>query len=600
MRNTDYSGVRITDGFWLERQKTLREATADAVYNRFTDTHRFSALECAWREGDPHMPHIFWDSDVAKWIEGVAYLLKTEDNKKWRAIIERVTDLFIKNQDADGYFNSHFLVAEKDMRFKERGNHELYCLGHWIEGAVAYFEATGERRLLDAVCRFVDCVERIFKTERSAPFITPGHPELELALVRLWKTTGEARYFDLAKYFIDEHGANAEEPPPAQTYPQIFYNQDDMPVRARKTIEGHSVRALYLLSGMIDVARETNDEELADACKRMFENCTERKMYVTGGVGSLDDGEAFSDDYYLPGRTSYAETCAAISLAMAALRMQTIDENAKYADIAERVMYNGSISGISLDGKKFFYANAHEIDLDFNHVNKYNPRHDRFPKTERVEVFTCSCCPPNILRFIASISGYVLSESDDTIFVNQYMSSESDELDVITRYPADGNVLIKRKKKSKALAVRIPSWCRSFEISAEYELKNGYAFIKSCEDEIKITFDMPIRLVSANRRCHENAGRAAVMRGPVVYCAEGIDNFKDMQAAVIDKSAKFYLCDSEFFVPSIKTEVKLPKCDALYSDLEDVEYDSVSLKLIPYFAYANRGSSDMQIWFLHS
>ncbi|MBR2465598.1 MAG: glycoside hydrolase family 127 protein [Clostridia bacterium] len=600
MRNTDYSGVRITDGFWLERQKTLREATADAVYDRFTDTHRFSALECTWREGDPHMPHIFWDSDVAKWIEGVAYLLKTEDNPKWRAIIERVTDLFIKNQDADGYFNSHFLVAEKDMRFKERGNHELYCLGHWIEGAVAYFEATGERRLLDAVCRFVDCVERIFKTERSAPFITPGHPELELALVRLWKTTGEARYFDLAKYFIDEHGANAEEPPPAQTYPQIFYNQDDMPVRARKTIEGHSVRALYLLSGMIDVARETNDEELADACKRMFENCTERKMYVTGGVGSLDDGEAFSDDYYLPGRTSYAETCAAISLAMAALRMQTIDENAKYADIAERVMYNGSISGISLDGKKFFYANAHEIDLDFNHVNKYNPRHDRFPKTERVEVFTCSCCPPNILRFIASISGYVLSESDDTVFVNQYMSSESDELDVITRYPADGNVLIKRKKKSKALAVRIPSWCRSFEISAEYELKNGYAFIKSCEDEIKITFDMPIRLVSANRRCHENAGRAAVMRGPVVYCAEGIDNFKDMQAAVIDKSAEFYLYDSEFFVPSIKTEVKLPKCDALYSDLEDVEYDSVSLKLIPYFAYANRGSSDMQIWFLHS
>lgn len=600
MRNTDYSRVRITDGFWLERQKTLREATADAVYDRFTDTHRFSALECAWREGDPHMPHIFWDSDVAKWIEGVAYLLKTEDNPKWRAIIERVTDLFIKNQDADGYFNSHFLVAEKDMRFKERGNHELYCLGHWIEGAVAYFEATGERRLLDAVCRFVDCVERIFKTERSAAFVTPGHPELELALVRLWKTTGEARYFDLAKYFIDEHGANAEEPPPAQTYPQIFYNQDDMPVRARKTIEGHSVRALYLLSGMIDVAKETNDEELADACKRMFENCTERKMYVTGGVGSLDDGEAFSDDYYLPNRTSYAETCAAISLAMAALRMQTIDENAKYADVAERVMYNGSISGISLDGKKFFYANAHEIDLDFNHVNKYNPRHDRFPKTERVEVFTCSCCPPNILRFIASISGYVLSESDNTVFVNQYMSSESDELDIITRYPADGNVLIKRKKKSKALAVRIPSWCRSFEISAEYELKNGYAFIKSCEDEINIAFDMPIRLVSANRRCHENAGRAAVMRGPVVYCAEGVDNFKDLQSVVFDKSAEFYLHDSEFSVPSIETEAKIPKRGELYFDLSDAEYDNVSLKLIPYFAYANRGSSDMQIWFLHS
>ncbi len=599
MKNVDYSRVDINGGFWQKKQKMLRDVTVGAIYDRFSETHRFSALECKWDGDESEKPHIFWDSDVAKWVEGVSYLIAREPNEKWRSTVEHVIDCFIENQDENGYFNSHFLVTEQENRFKNRGDHELYCAGHWIEAAIAYFEATGERRFLDAVCRFADYIERVFKIERSAAFITPGHPELELALVRLYETTGERRYFELAEYFINEHGANSVDGPISRQLCDPEYNQDAVPLRARRTVDGHAVRALYLLSGMIDVAARTGDAELAEACYAMFDDCVNKKMYITGAVGFGVGSEAFSREYFLPNRSAYAETCASIALAMAAQRMLLLEEDGKYADAVERVIFNGMLSGISQDGRSFFYVNPLEIDLDFNHVNKFAPEKDSYPETQRKTVFGCSCCPPNILRFIASIGGYVLSESSDTVFVNQFMNADSDIVKITTDYPADGRVLIERRDmKGKRLAVRIPSWCKHFTISEKYTLKNRYAFIDSENGSVEVNFDLPVRLVYANRRNHDNAGKCALMRGPVVYCAERVDNFKDLQAVRVYPCEDFELKSSSFSLPTIVIPALIPReSDKLYLDSDSEGYDTVRLTLIPYHAFANRGESDMVVWF---
>lgn len=600
MKSLDYSTVTLTDGFFKERRDLIARVSIDAIYDRFEETHRFEALECKWREGDPHVPHIYWDSDVAKWVESASYFLTEKTEPRWVERIESIIDLFIKNQDEQGYFNSHFLVTEQDKRFKNRIDHELYCAGHWIEAAVAYYEATGKTRFLDAVSHFADYIERAFKTEHSAAFFTPGHPELELALVRLYRATGERRYFDLAKYFIDEHGVHPEDRMWQRDRGwSEDYNQDLTTLRERTSIDGHCVRALYLLSGMIDVAATTEDSELADACKRIFDNCAEKKMYVTGGVGSTRHGEAFTVDYHLPNRTSYTESCAAISLAMAANRMLKIDENAKYADVVERVLYNSGLSGISLDGKSFFYENPLEIDLDFNHPNVMEPRSDHYPKPTRSEIFVCSCCPPNISRFIASVSGFAIAESDTTVFVNQFMSVDSPLVTVKTDFPTSGKITVTAKDKSRRLAIRIPAWAKSFTLNKSYEIRNGYAFINETVGDTELVLDMSPRLVASNRRAHDNAGRVAVMRGPVVYCAEGIDNGSDLASVLLKKDTSFRLEQEDLPLPVIFADAKRPsESNVLYSDLDEVKYDALTLRLIPYFAFANRGESDMIVWLL--
>ena len=355
-----FSTVRINDGFWKQKQKMIRETTAYAVYERFRDTGRFEALECKWKEGDPDSPpHIYWDSDVAKWIEGVAYLTALEKCEDLEKIADKAIENIVRNCDENGYFNSHYLVTEQEKRFTNRGCHELYCAGHLIEAAVAYRDATGKDALLKAMCRFADYIEQVFKVEKSAAFTTPGHPELELALVKLYHATGERRYLELSKFFVDEHGTNDKDISMEEREKKgiLSYNQDEMPLRQRGTVEGHCVRALYLLCSMADLAREYGDAELTAACERCFDNIVNKRMYITGGVGSTYVGETFTVDYHLPNRTAYAETCAAISLAMFASRMQSLRADGRYGDIVERVIYNGMLSVISMDGRSFFYEN---------------------------------------------------------------------------------------------------------------------------------------------------------------------------------------------------------------------------------------------------
>lgn len=602
MKNIPFTDVSITGGYWHERQRINREVTEQAVYDRFAESGRFDALKCEWKEGDPNLPHIFWDSDVAKWIEGAAYLLETEQNDTAVEIIETVIDRIIEHRDEHGYFNSHFLVTEQDKRFQMRDCHELYCAGHLIEAAVAYYHATGKDRFLKVMCKFADYIEQVFKIEKSAAFTTPGHPELELALMKLAEATGEQRYADLAKFFIDEHGCHPEET--TYAWAHGMYNQDEMPIRERSTAEGHSVRALYLMSGAADVAYAYHDDELKAACERVFENIVNRRMYVTGGVGSTHLGEAFTVDYDLPNRTAYAETCAAISLAMFAGRMLRFGADSKYADIVERTIYNGVMSGVSMDGKAFFYENPLEIDPDFNNVNTSTEMKERLPITQRLELFECSCCPPNILRFVASIGGYAYGEDDDIVYIHQYvdstLSTEGSKLTVNTRYPADGTICVNVESDKKQLALRIPGWCKSFTLNREYTLKNGYAYVNLDKSgEIVLELAMPVCLIAANRKVHASAGRVAVMRGPVVYCAEGVDNGSDLATIAIDKNAEFTVTEGEFLLPNLTTTATRPQAsEALYEEVCEQADEELPLTLIPYYAFANRGESAMQVWLL--
>lgn len=606
MNQVPFYQTKINDGFWKIKQDMVKDTTVHAVYNRFTDTHRFDALRCQWKKEGAYEAHYFWDSDVAKWIEGVAYILEETSAPDLEAICDQTIEEIIKNSDENGYFNCYFLCTRQDERFTNRDCHELYCAGHLMEAAVAYYKATGKDAFLKAMCRFADYIERVFKIENSASFVTPGHPELELALVRLYQATGETRYLELSKYFIDQHGNNEKDlpaDPKTTSWANNNYNQDISPLREISTAEGHCVRALYLLCGMIDIATAYQDQELFQACKRAFENIVNKRMYITGSVGSTHIGETFTIDYHLPNRTAYTETCAAISLALFAGRMQNTEIDSRYADTVERAIYNGVLSGVSMDGKSFFYENPLEIDPKFNNVNPATTTKERYPITQRLEVFGCSCCPPNIVRFIPSIANFLYSTSEDTVFVHQYMDSETkyEDLHLIqkTQYPVDGNIHISCDSSKKWIALRIPGWCTAFQLNHNYELKNGYAFISlNGHTEIDLNLEMPVVAISANRQVHDCAGRIAIQRGPIVYCVEGVDNGDDLKCLALDPNGSYTLSEAQFLVPNIQTTGYLPaSSDALYSPLQADEQE-VPVTLIPYFAFANRGTTEMQVWIL--
>ena len=592
MKNIECKNIKINGGFWKAKQDMVNDITLKSVYERFKETHRFDALDCNWKEGAPNMPHVFWDSDIAKWIESVGYNAYFYENAELIKIVDEAVEKIIENRDENGYFNSHFLVTGE--RFTDRSEHELYCAGHLMEAAVAYYKATGKRDLLDAMCEYADYIEKVFVKENSATYVTPGHPEIELALVKLYEATGEKRYLELSKFFIDNHGANDKD---KELYRgcNLLYNQDDKPLRERDTVDGHCVRALYLLAGAADIAHLYNDDELFEAAERCFENVVNKRMYITGATGSTCHGESFTIDYDLPNRDAYAETCAAISLAFFANRMIRLNTDSKYADAVERVMYNGAISGISMDGKGFFYENPLEIDVDFNEVHPCTDGGRRYPITQRKEVFDCSCCPPNVTRFIQGVGEYMYSYTDDTLLVHQYVESqmtfENTKVIQKTAYPSDGEVIITLKNNKKDyVALRIPGWCKEFTVNKEYNLNKGYIYIKADEnDEIKINFNMPVRFISSNKKVHTNSGRVAVMRGPVVYCLEGVDNGKDLSGLKVDIKAETQLVEGQFIIPNIIAKgLKEPDNNNLYFDATD-EYIETTLKFIPYYSYANRG-----------
>lgn len=606
MERIDFKNTVITGGLWKKKQDMLRKTTVYAVYDRFVDTGRFDAFRCDWKEGDPVKPHFFWDSDVAKWIEGAAYLTSLRREPKLEKIVDETVGLIVKNQGDDGYFNIYFTVVEPEARFTDRTRHELYCAGHLIEAAVAYFEATGKRRFLDAMIRYADYIYERFYVLKDAAFKTPGHEEIELALVKLYRCTGDEKYLALAKYFIDERG-NKEESGDEKAYD--VYSQSHLPVREQREALGHAVRATYLYSAMADLARLSGDAGLKDACEALFDDIVQKKMYITGGIGSSSCGEAFTLPYDLPNVVAYTETCAAIGLAFFASRMLDLDVDSKYSDVIERVIYNGFLSSTSLDGKAFFYENPLEVIPYLSERDKLNNYKGmwsepiRFPDKSRSEIFYCSCCPPNVVRFIPSIAGFMYSDDGETLYVHQYMQSKTtvtrgeEKLTVrqTTRYPESGRVKIKVDGGSTKIAVRVPFWCEK-----KFETVKGYAHFELKDGEtLSLDFGMPTRLIEAKSDVALDCGRYAVMRGPVVYCIEGVDNEGHLRDIRVDPRASFRAGKNETLgVPTLTVRAWRREEDGdapLYSVMRRrlVRCDAV---FIPYYAFANRGESEMLVW----
>lgn len=616
-----FENSRITGGFWKQRQDIFRRVTIDAVYDRFEETGRFEALKFNWKPGMPFKPHIFWESDVTKWIEGAAYFLKKERNEELEARIDELVARMERTQEADGYLNAYFTVVEPDARFTRRTDHELYCAGHLIEGAIAYAEATGKDAMLRVAMKYADLIDRVFRIEHSAAFDTPGHEEIELALMKLYRYTKEERYLKLAEYFINTRGTSARDT--TYDFTDQEHMQSHLPVRKQKTAEGHAVRALYLYSAMADLALETKEEELTECCRTLFENITAKRMYVTGGIGSTHRGESFTFDYDLPEYTAYNETCASIALALFCRRMWLIEADSRYADCAERALYNTVLSGVSLSGDEFFYENPMSADPRRNAFNESRPDglKEHLPILKRVKVFGCSCCPPNLVRTVGSIADYMysVSEEENTVFAHCYMEADSDLslngkkilLSQKTAYPYDGKVLIQVESEGDfTLAVRIPGWCRNAVLTvngkeAHEEAVKGYVYLKrhwAAGDEVLLDFPMDVKWIAANPKVIDACGRVAVTRGPLVYCAEGLDN-EDMplKSVRVVRNGKVEITEEkigQMKLPVIRMQaLGVKPFECLYTE-DEVQEEECRLKLIPYFAWTNRGVTEMTTWFL--
>ena len=621
--------VRITGGFWAERIRTNRQATLPIEYAQCRKTGRLKAWKLGWRPGQGPPPHIFWDSDAAKWLEAVGYSLAACPDRKLQRLADGVIDDIAAAQQPDGYLNIYFTVAEPDKRWCNlRDRHELYCAGHLMEAAVAYYEATGKRKLLDVLCRYADHIARTFGRRRGQKRGYPGHEEIELALVKLYRATGQRRYLDLARFFIDERGrrphyftkeAKARGDDPKDYWARSYdYCQAHLPVRRQSEVVGHAVRAMYLYSGMADVAAETGDRTLVHACKRLWRNLTEKRMYVTGGIGPTHANEGFTVDYDLPNETAYAETCAAIGLVLWAHRMLQLDPDGRYADVMERALYNGVLSGVSFDGTRFFYVNRLAA---YPAMAKAGPT--RRSGLTRQEWFGCACCPPNLARLVASLGGYVYSQGPREARVHLYAAGSA-ELDVAGRrvvleqktdYPWKETVRIAVRPERPAtftLALRIPGWCRrpALEINGKSVrigpiLKKGYARIRRewrRGDRVTLRLPMPPERVEAHPRVRQNAGRVALQRGPIVYCLEEIDNGRDLADLVLPPDAKIRVeSGRKLFggVPVLTARARRRDAKDWAGNLYRPAASgmkSVAFKAIPYFLWANRSVGEMVVW----
>jgi len=574
---------------------------------------------------------VFQDSDVGKWLEAVGYVLMQSSDPGLEELADSAIDDIVAAQQSDGYLNTYYIINGLDKRFTNlKDNHELYCLGHLLEGAVAYYQATGKDRLLNALIRYVDLVARLIGPEEGKKHGYPGHEEIELALMKLYSITKDEKHLKLARFFIDERGrapfyfreetgkyGNKDHWKDSPF--QYNYYQAGEPVREQQYAMGHAVRAMYLYSGMTDVAVKTGDSTLVDACKRLWNDVINRQMYITGAVGSSAYGESFTFDYDLPNDTIYAETCASIGLCFFAKRMMKMECNAQYGDILEKCLFNGVISGMSYDGTSFFYVNPLEVVPEASEKD-YLRHHIQ---VTRQKWFGCACCPPNIARLLASVSNYAYSKSEDRILVHLFMESRvKTELksgrigfDIETNYPWDNVVFIKVNEAPSSpmqIAIRIPGWCENFELringnKVRYGLENGYAMIERVfqqEDKIELDLDMPVTMAEANPRVREDVGKIAVMRGPVVYCLEEVDNGKDLHRIYVERDTTFRCkYDKNFLGGAVLLESDGKKLsqtewepDKLYRKATKPEFDSIRLKWIPYYLWSNREPGEMVVW----
>nr|WP_321295311.1 beta-L-arabinofuranosidase domain-containing protein [uncultured Sphaerochaeta sp.] len=638
-----YRQVDFPQGFWKQRQDLNRSVTLKAEYEQLEKTGRIASLSHQWQEEDWYKPHHYWDSDIAKWIEAAAYVLGKQEDREIEEKVDHLVELMRSHQLDDGYFNTYFSTVGKGKRWTNvYVMHELYCAGHLIEAAVAYYEATGKDAFLTMMSRYTDHILSIFGPEEGKMHGYPGHEEIELALVKLYRATKHRPYLELAAYFINERGkqphffelealGRGEDPDKNPLRDILNRNylsegpyasyQAHKPVREQTEAVGHAVRAMYLYTAMADVAGELGDESLLQACRNLWKNVTQARMSITGGIGALEFGERFTFDYDLPNESVYNETCASIGLIFWAHRMLQIEKDSVYADVMEQTLYNGVISGISLTGDHFFYSNhlACQPELYTHNVSR-NPR--LLP--QRQSWFEVSCCPPNLARLTASLGQYLYSTTDKDLYVHLYtantvrtpIAGNTVELKTTTDYPWDGKIFITigtDEPLAFTLHARIPTWCKhpSVRINGKQyactkeNLVKGYLPIErtwNAGDELILDFPMEVRFLQAHPAVRHNTGRVAVARGPMMYCFEEVDNGKRLQDVVLDTQAPSQVewrADLLGGVQAIRLKGasrSLTQWEGvLYQEVEQ-EWEERSLTAIPYYTWSNRALGEMIVW----
>ena len=625
--------VQITGGFWKTKMDVNRRESLPIEFQRCEETGRIDALRQTWTPGQPNQPHIFWDSDVAKLIEACSYSLAAHRDPTLETKVDEVIALFASAQQSDGYLNSHYTTVEPQNRWTNlRDNHELYCAGHIIEAAVAHFQSTGKRTFLDVACRYADYIATVFGRGEGQRRGYPGHEEIELALVRLYYATQQSRYLDLAEYFINERGqsphyfdqeAIARGDDPQKYWLKTYeHSQSHIPVREQKKPVGHAVRATYLYTGMAAVAGATGDKTLLTACQRLWKTLTTTQMHISAGIGQIARNEGFTTDYDLPNESAYLETCATIGMAFWGHRMLDWEPDSTYSDVVEQALYNGTVSGVSTDGRRFFYGNplaAHPgFDGNGNFVKEgYHYR--------RQEWFGCSCCPTNIARMIANFPSFLYTSRGDELAVHQYAASTSslqvaNQSVVIkqkTNYPWDGEITLEITPEKTApwcLAIRIPGWCKSAVVKVNGRkiklvdvMSKGYARLQrdwKAGDVVTLSLTMTVDRIEAHPAVRQNAGRVALRRGPVVYCIESADNGDNLNgiSLLTEPAFKVSLGTGSILkgIPVITAKAirtkPANKKDPLYGDIGNWPRVSCKITAIPYHLWANRKPGEMLVW----
>ncbi|MCZ8519435.1 MULTISPECIES: glycoside hydrolase family 127 protein [Paenibacillus] len=649
-KSTAPANRSIQDPFWSHYIRLVREVMVPYQWEALNDRVEGAAPSHAVRnfkiaageEEGSFYGMVFQDSDAAKWLESAAYLLETHRDPALEETADSLIELIVKSQREDGYINTYFTLKEPGREWTNLAEcHELYCAGHLIEAGTAYYRATGKPRLLEAVCRFADYMDSIFGREAGKLRGYDGHQEIELALYKLYQTTGKEKYLQLCRYFLEERGRKPhyfeqewENRGRTVHFPQLSiahdhpYSQSHLPVKEQTSAEGHAVRLVYMCSAMADVAAATGDEEMRDACRRLWDSIVNKRMYVTGGIGSMEQGESFSADYDLPGDLAYAETCASVGLIFFARRMLGLHRDSRYADVMERALYNTVIGGLSLDGTRFFYVNPLEVypevlgkNKNYNHV-----------KAQRQGWFSCACCPPNAARLLASLGEYIYtaSASEQTVYVELYIGGQAEvplggqvvAIDQQSDHAADGRVRLEVSVAAPlrfTLALRFPSWSDRAVVKRgdrirEYAHGDEDGYIRLEGDwegttAVEISFSMPVRRMQSHPLARHTFGRTALQRGPFVYCLEEADNGKRLYQLRLPRDARFTTGEHA----ALPAGVKLLRAKAVrlkpergWRGEELYQYDvpmaevEAELTFIPYFAWANRGEGEMTVWVAES
>ena len=621
-----FTQVKVTPGtFWGQRLEASRNTTVPLAFSKCESEGRYKNFEnAAAHLKDPSkvfkvngVGFSFDDTDPYKTIEGAAYILQTYPDKKLEAYCDSVIDIIASAQEPDGYLytartqnpaDPHHWAGDRRWVKEENLSHELYNLGHMVEGAVAYWQATGKRKFLDVACRYADVCLKEVGPNAGQMTVVPGHQIAEMAMARLYLATGEKKYLDFGKFLLDYRG---------KTNIKQEYSQSHKPVVSQDEAVGHAVRAAYMYAGMADVAALTGDKNYINAIDNIWSNIVTKKLYITGGIGATASGEAFGKNYELPNMSAYCETCAAIGNVYVNYRLFLLHGESKYYDVLERTLYNGLISGVSLEGNGFFYPNPLES----------------MGQHQRQAWFGCACCPSNICRFIPSLPGYVYAVKDNSVYVNLFLSNSSTlkvgkkkvSISQQTNYPWDGDITVNVDKTNAgefAIKLRIPGWVKGSVVPSDlyrftdnkrlnYTVKvNGeaveggkltedgyYTVTRKWKkgDKIQIHFDMEARTVRANHMVAADRGMVAIERGPLVYCAEHPDNQFDVFSALVNQEPQFQLGKTEIAGTSIVTL----KTDAQTLDFNKqgklVAQDR-TLTLIPYYAWCHRGSGKMRVW----